>query len=77
MQLFFCKMQFLPYLCRKLEILYLMTNKLYFLFVSLLAITISLTAQTYEPLIVSSGFNRDVISERTPYNSYARFPCPF
>ncbi|MBQ7192067.1 MAG: hypothetical protein IJS00_04245 [Paludibacteraceae bacterium] len=48
-----------------------MTNKLYFLFVSLLAITISLTAQTYEPLIVSSGFNRDVIAERTPYNSYA------
>ena len=50
------------------------TNRLISLFAAMLFATTMMADVVYEPLIVDSGFNRDVIAEATPVSSHAWSP---
>jgi len=50
------------------------TNRLISLFAAIVFATTMMADVVYEPLIVDSGFNRDVIAEATPVSSHAWSP---
>ena len=50
------------------------TNRLFSLFAAIAISATSLAEVVYEPLIVDSGFNRDVIAESTSINTCAWSP---
>lgn len=50
------------------------TNRLINLFAAILTTATLMADVVYEPLIVDSGFNRDVIAEATPVNTHAWSP---